>query len=108
MNYEAFQRFERLVRIVVTGCELEVPENNVLLRGFQYLEPEKLPFGPWCWNGECGYDRIRWRRRGETESQVGLACQICVEDGIEILELTPELRRVLRPVLDRQKAAAGG
>ncbi len=102
MDLDAFQKFSRLVRIAVGDAELCVPENNVLLRCFQYLEPEKLPFGPWCWNGECGADRIRWRRAGEPESadQNGLACLVCVEEGMHVTLLTPELRRALRPVLE--------
>ena len=35
-----FRPFTRLVKITILGREFEVPENNPLLRCFQYLAPE--------------------------------------------------------------------
>ena len=53
-----FRPFERLVTITVRGKQFEVPEGNMLLRGFQYLAPENVAYGRFCWNEECQYCRI--------------------------------------------------
>lgn len=39
-----FQPFSRLVKITIMGREFEVPENNHLLRCFQYLAPEQVSY----------------------------------------------------------------
>lgn len=109
MDYSAFQPFSRFVEIDILGRRVQVPENNTLLRCFQHLEP-RLPYGPWCWNGDCGASRITFRARGAEGTKVGLACQILVHEGIEILEMSPELRRALAVVLapPREEAVEAG
>jgi hypothetical protein len=98
MDYSAFQPFSRLIEISLLGSAVRVPENNTLLRGFQFLEP-KLPFGPWCWNGDCGSSRVSWRASRDENFRAGLACQIPATEGMEIEKLSPELRRALSEVL---------
>ena len=97
-SYDAFQPFRNLIRISILGREFEVPENNVLLRCFQYLEPG-IPYGPWCWNGDCESDRIRYRFAGSDEVHTGLSCQIVPAEGLEIVEISPDLQRFLAPLL---------
>jgi len=53
-----FRPFTRLAKIKILGREFEVPENNPLLRCFQYLAPEAISYGRFCWNEECQYCRI--------------------------------------------------
>ena len=45
-----FRPFEKLVKITVKGREYEVPDSNTLLRAFQYLAPDTVPYGRFCWN----------------------------------------------------------
>ena len=45
-----YKPFEKLVRISIVGKEFEVPEGNIMLRAFQYLAPENVPYGRFCWN----------------------------------------------------------
>ena len=45
-----FRPYQRLIKITVLGKELEIPENNMLLRGFQFLAPENVAYGRFCWN----------------------------------------------------------
>ena len=104
MDYSAFQPFSRLIEITLLGSPVLVPENNTLLRGFQYLEP-KLPFGPWCWNGDCGSSLVSFRSSKEESFRPGLACQIPVTEGMEIGKMSPELRRALSDVLKSQAAS---
>jgi hypothetical protein len=105
MTYDAFQPWSRLIPISILGRAFEVPENNVLLRCFQYLEPS-IPYGPWCWNGECKSDSILYRLAGETDIHSGLSCQIVPAEGLEIVEISPDLQRFLAPLLADVPAAA--
>src|SRR5437868_393885 len=40
-----FRPYEKLVKITLMGKELEIPENNMLLRGLQFLAPENIAYG---------------------------------------------------------------
>jgi hypothetical protein len=53
-----FRPFTGFVKIMILGRESEVPENNSLLRCFQYLAPEDVSFGRFCWNEDCQYCRV--------------------------------------------------
>jgi hypothetical protein len=55
-----FRPFNRLIKITIRGKEVEIPENNMLLRGFQYLAPENVAHGRFCWNEECQYCRVTY------------------------------------------------
>jgi hypothetical protein len=94
----AFGPFSKLVEIRLLDRAVRVPEGNVLLRCFQYLAPE-LPYGPWCWNGDCGSDEITYRHPGDREARTGLSCQIPVREGMEISEISADLSRFLVPFL---------
>ena len=48
-----FRPFTRLVKITILGRQFEVPENNPLLRCFQYLAPEQVSYGRFCWSEDC-------------------------------------------------------
>ena len=50
-----FRPFSRLVRVTILDRTVEVPENNVLLRCLQYLAPEEISYGRFCWNEDCQY-----------------------------------------------------
>ncbi len=91
---DIYEPYERLVLIRVLGRDASVPENNLLLRCFQYLEPAAVPYGDFCWNGDCLNCRISLRRDGQTQD--ALACQTVVREGDEVLALSPELRRVMK------------
>ncbi len=88
-----------LVQITLLGVPVEVPAGETLLRCFQYLAMETVSTGPFCWNGECGHSLLRYRAPGMAGEQKALACRTRVVPGMEITGLSPDLRRVLRPVL---------
>ncbi len=96
----------RLVRIRLLGRDVEVPEGETLLRCFQYLAMETVSAGPFCWNGECGHSLLRYRAPGMSGEEKARACRTRVVPGMEITGLSPDLRRVLGPVLG--EAAEGG
>jgi hypothetical protein len=86
---DIFEPFERLVEIDVLGNKREVPENNTLLRGFQYLAIESVSYGDFCWNGECLNCQV-WLKNGDKEKPV-LACRTVVEEGMEIVKMSREI-----------------
>jgi hypothetical protein len=91
-----FRPFTRLVKIKILGREFEVPENNPLLRCFQYLAPEAISYGRFCWNEECQYCRISFDLGDGTASRSAISCKLMVQDGMRINDLTPEIRYGLR------------
>jgi NADH dehydrogenase/NADH:ubiquinone oxidoreductase subunit G len=91
-----FRPFEKLVRITVKGREYEVPESNTLLRAFQYLAPDTVPYGRFCWNEECQYCRISYDSGEGTASRLGLSCKVMAQAGMRVLEVSDELRYCLR------------
>jgi len=95
-----FRPFEKLVKITVKGREYEVPDSNTLLRAFQYLAPDTVPYGRFCWNEECQYCRVSYDMGEGTAARVGLSCKIMVQPGMRVLELAAELRYCLRGLPD--------
>jgi len=91
-----FRPFSRLVKILILGKEFEVPENNHLLRCFQYLAPEQVSYGRFCWNEDCQYCRVSFDQGGETKPRAALACKLEPRDGMRITEVSTELKYCLR------------
>jgi hypothetical protein len=98
-----FRPFTRLVKITILGREFEVPENNPLLRCFQYLAPEAISYGRFFWNEECQYCRISFDLGDGTASRSAISCKLMVQDGMRLNDLTSEIRYGLR-TLDLPKA----
>lgn len=91
-----FRPFERLVTITIRGKQVEVPEGNMLLRGFQYLAPENVAYGRFCWNEECQYCRVTYDLGEGTPSRVALSCKLMVQGGMRITEVAQEIKYCLR------------
>ncbi len=91
-----FRPFERLVTITIRGRQVEVPEGNMLLRGFQYLAPENVAYGRFCWNEECQYCRVTYDLGDGTPSRVALSCKLMVQGGMRITEVAQEIKYCLR------------
>lgn len=82
--------YEKLVEIEILGRRVEVPENNRLLRCFQYLSIETISYGDFCWNGECTNCQIWYHNEGETEAKdkPALSCRTTVCAGMVITKLS--------------------
>lgn len=91
-----FRPFQRLVKISLLGHEFEVPDNNHLLRCFQYLATEGISYGRFCWNEDCQYCRITFDLGEGTPSRAALACKLMVQEGMRVKEVTTEIRYGLR------------
>lgn len=87
---DIFEPFEKLIKIEICGEVREVPENNSLLRCFQYLSMQTISYGDFCWNGDCLNCQV-WLENGEKEKAV-LSCRTKVEEGMKIIRLNPEVK----------------
>jgi hypothetical protein len=91
-----FQPYARLVQISILGSEFEIPENNSLLRGFQYLAPDHVAMGRFCWNEECQYCRVQFDLGEGTGTRTALACKLEAQPGMRVKQVTPEIAHTLR------------
>jgi hypothetical protein len=91
-----FRPYEKLVKIAVKDREVEIPENNMLLRGFQFLAPENVAYGRFCWNEECQYCRVTYDMGVNTPSHVALSCKLMVKEGMRVTEVAQEITYCLR------------
>ena len=94
LNFEdikdAFEPFEKLVEVEICGETRQVPENNSLLRCFQYLSVETVSYGDFCWNGDCLNCKV-WIIKEDKERAV-IACRTKVEESMEIVKLSDEIK----------------
>ena len=66
-------------KIKLKGKELEIPENNMLLRGLQFLAPENVSYGRFCWNEECQYCRVTYDSGEGTKQQLTVMLRVAFE-----------------------------
>ncbi len=86
---DVFQPFDRLVEIEICGQTRRVPENNTLLRCFQFLSVESISYGDFCWNGECLNCQV-WLANGDKEKAV-IACRTNVKEGMKIVRISDDI-----------------
>ena len=99
-----FRAYARLVKITILDREFEVPENNALLRCFQYLAPEQVSYGRFCWNEDCQYCRVSYDMGEGTPTRAAISCKLMVQDGMRVKEVATEIRYCLRTLnLDGNK-----
>ncbi|MBZ5703804.1 MAG: hypothetical protein LAN63_00455 [Acidobacteriia bacterium] len=99
-----FRPFTRLVKVTILGREFEVPENNTLLRCFQYLAPEAVSYGRFCWNEDCQYCRVSYDLGDGTPARTAISCKLMVQEGMRVKEVTMEIKYSLRTLkLDEGK-----
>ncbi|MGD0964621.1 MAG: hypothetical protein ABSA57_12060 [Candidatus Acidiferrales bacterium] len=96
---DAFRPYEKLVEITILGKTFLVPERNSLLRAFQFISPETIPYGRFCWNQECQYCKVRCQLSDDDCSRPILSCKFIVSEGMDISWLAPELVGCLRAKL---------
>ncbi|GAC1627713.1 MAG: hypothetical protein PVS2B2_16210 [Candidatus Acidiferrum sp.] len=96
---EPFRPYEKLVDLTIMGKKFQVPERNSLLRCFQFISPETIPYGRFCWNQDCQYCRVTCQLPDDDEPREMLSCKFIVMPGMEISELSQELKWCLRAKL---------
>jgi hypothetical protein len=87
---DIFEPFDKLVEIEIRGETRQVPENNSLLRCFQFLSLETISYGDFCWNGDCLNCQV-WLKQGAREKPA-LACRTKVEEAMKIVRLHREIK----------------
>jgi hypothetical protein len=96
---DIFRPYEKLVEITILGKTFLVPERNSLLRAFQFISPETIPYGRFCWNQECQYCKVMCQLADDDQARPILSCKFIVSEGMKITELAPELIGCLRAKL---------
>ena len=86
---EMFAPFERLIEIEVMGKTVSVPENNSILRGFQFLRTHEISNADLCWNGDCLNCQV-WIEKNGKEKAV-IACRTTASEGMKIVRISPDL-----------------
>lgn len=101
MGNPLYRDFEKLVNITIMGKKFQVPEKNICLRAFQYVSPETIPYGRFCWNQECQLCRVVYTMEGQEglPPRPILACKVLVAEGMQIIDLSDELKWNLSGVL---------
>ncbi|MGH9944792.1 MAG: hypothetical protein ACRD9R_20785 [Pyrinomonadaceae bacterium] len=92
---DLFEPYDKLIRIEILGHSVEVPENNRLLRCFQYLSMQTISYcADFCWNGDCANCQFWYHEEGQTEAddRAALACRFQVREGLVITRLSPCVR----------------
>jgi predicted molibdopterin-dependent oxidoreductase YjgC len=91
-----FRPYEKLVNITIGEKQFQVPEGNMLLRAMQYLAPEDVSYGRFCWNEECQYCRVTFDLGPGTPLRTALSCKLMVQEGMRVIEAAQEIRYCLR------------
>ena len=91
-----YKPFDNLVTISLKGKEVQVPEGNMLLRALQYLAPENVAMGRFCWNEECQYCRVKYDLGEGTQVHEALSCKLMVKPGMRVVDMAQEIRYCLR------------
>jgi len=97
MSLELFGDFKKLFSLVVMGNQIEVPEKNTLLRGFQYASPETISYGRFCWNGTCKNCTVTIRKGNEERKSQACMTDAC--DGMQVVRVSRELLGRLKTIV---------
>ena len=95
MDSDLYEPYERLIRIKVLGRTVSVPENNRLLRCFQFLSLRSISYGDFCWNGDCTNCQVWYREPGDdarAPDRTALSCRLTVREGMTVTRLNPCIR----------------
>jgi hypothetical protein len=95
IDSDLFEPYEKLIEIEVLGRVLRVPENNRLLRCFQFLSLKSISYGDFCWNGDCTNCQFWYRDPGDSTGspdKTALSCRFRVREGLRITRLDPCIR----------------
>ena len=94
IDSDLFEPYERLVTIEILGRRVEVPENNRLLRCFQFLSMRSISYGNFCWNGDCTNCQFWYREEGEPalDDKTALSCRFKVREAMVITRLNDHVK----------------
>jgi hypothetical protein len=90
-----FRPYDKLVKITLGEKQFEVPDGNMLLRALQFLSPEDISYGKFCWNEECQYCRVNYDLGPDTPNRTAISCKLMVQDGMRVTEVAQEIKYCL-------------
>jgi len=90
-NSDLFEPYEKLIAVEVLGRKIAVPENNNLLRCFQFLSLKTISYGDFCWNGDCTNCQVWYHTEGQTQAddKPALSCRLPVTPGMVVTRMNP-------------------
>lgn len=88
---DLFEPYTKLIPLTILGRTFEVPENNLLLRQMSFVA-EDISWGRYCWNGECRYCEVTYRRESDGAELTALACRTRGVAGMSLTKVAPEIR----------------
>lgn len=103
---DVFRPYEKLVEITILGKTFLVPERNSLLRAFQFISPETVPYGRFCWNQDCQYCKVSCQLADDDRARPILSCKFLVSEGMNVTDMAPELIGCLRTKLGQATQAS--
>jgi len=94
IDSDLFEPYERLVTIEILGRRVKVPENNRLLRCFQFLSMRSISYGDFCWNGDCTNCQFWYTDEGEAtgDNKTALSCRFKVREGMVVTRLNEHVQ----------------
>jgi hypothetical protein len=101
---DLYEPYGKLIRVVILGRVFEVPENNVLLRQMQFVAPD-IGSGKYCWNAECRYCEIDYKRAAGDPATPALACRIKGLEGMRVTKAAAEIRYNMSEALAKAEKA---
>ena len=78
--------------IILLGTRVKVPAGDLLLRCFLFLFGNRISYGRFCWNNECGNCEVRCLLPGEKKEHTIRACMYEARDGMRITQVPVEFR----------------
>jgi hypothetical protein len=76
IDWRLYAPFRRLLPVEIDGQVYQLPENNPLLRGIQFLDPDCLTYGNFCWNADCRTCVVHIQAGAPDGPGHYLACQV--------------------------------
>ncbi|MCA1555564.1 MAG: (2Fe-2S)-binding protein [Acidobacteria bacterium] len=94
IDSDLFEPYERLVTIEILGRRVGVPENNRLLRCFQFLSMRSISYGDFCWNGDCTNCQFWYHDKKEfaRDDKTALSCRFKVREGMVVTRLNEHVQ----------------
>lgn len=92
MDYsDLFEPYDKLIDLEICGKHYEVPENNMLLRCFQYISMDTVSMGDFCWNGDCANCQVWFEATDGGKEKPALSCRTKVAEGMKIVRMAEEI-----------------
>ena len=88
---DLYDPYEKLIPLTILGRVFQVPENNLILRQMAFVAQD-IAWGRYCWNGECRYCEISYRKDASSPEYSALACRTKGLAGMQITKVAAEIK----------------